>query len=829
MRYDTKAGCIEISIGELCPEWSQLRGLIGCGGDYDRGGDIVDMYLPELRAGGAPRDIELTEEFGGVVFRVSGRADAVTAGDLLRVSEVEIDGCACVNPHCGGGGSEDGYDGGEGSGNEAGEADCGGGKKRFGAPGDAVLCLAYMFCRQYGSDRAEIEIVRHSLKRGVTDRYIRVRSVSALRAVFEKNILKKLPLARMMCERGKIVLPGAATVKFPYTSLRDGQERMMRECYDAMLAGERLFVQAPTGIGKTISALYPAVKFLGNGRCDKIFYLTAKSSTQTEAYRAAGRLFDCGARLRTIVISSKESCCLMRGIRPRDLPCGSFRCVNSRASENRVREAVLHLLGLQNGYEQRVIGRVAREFSVCPYELSLELSEYCDIIIADYNYAFDPLVRLERYFADPDNTSRYIFLVDEAHNLADRTRSMYSAEISLGDLAHLASLAKSANNAGLCAALDCAAETLGGLRRLCRDNMTRGEDGVLRGYATDTALPHGINESFSTLIGECERGMFTPKGGGDTLAAAAASLYRRLVRFITVAASFESRFLFYCEAEGEAVRAMIYCLDPSEILCGLLERADSAVMFSATLTPLDYFSDILGGGVKSRTLALPSPYRRENLFIAAAGNVSTRYEDRDKTLAQTVSYIAAAVSGKRGNYIAYFPSYKYMMKAVRLFEKKFPRVRLAVQRPDMTRAEREEFLLEFRADDDAMRVGFCVLGGVFSEGIDLPGSRLIGVVIVGVGIPGLSSERNIIRDYYEISRGAGYDYVYTYPGMNSVLQAAGRVIRGEDDRGVVLLIDDRYATGKYAAMYPEHWSGMQYYDSPASLSAAVSGFWGCKD
>ena len=512
----------------------------------------------------------------------------------------------------------------------------------------------------------------------------------------------------------------------------------------------------------------------------------------------------------------------MRAVRPKDMPCGRFACRNTGAPAERMRDAVCHLLSLQNGYEPKIISKTAREFCVCPYELSLELSEFCEIIIADYNYAFDPLVRLQRYFDNPDYTGRCVFLVDEAHNLADRTRSMYSAEINSTDFDSLRAIVGRCGSP-LATALSDAEECLSGLRRLCRDTITRGEDGVERGYYTGREQPDELVTLLGKLCRECETVVWSRQD--ETLAAAAASLSRHIRRYLAASEYFDERFIFYCETAGEQVRAMIDCLDPSEILGRLLSHADASVMFSATLTPLDYFADILGGGKRSRTLALASPFDPKNLFIAAGTDLSTRFEDREKTLSRTVSYIAAAVSGRRGNYIAYFPSYQYMESAVKLFAKKYPSVALVVQKRSMTRAEREEFLSEFRRGDSKMRVGFCVLGGSFSEGIDLPGSSLIGVVVVGVGIPGLSSERNIIRDYYEVSRGAGYDYAYTYPGMNNVLQAAGRVIRSESDRGIVLLLDDRYAEPKYRAMYPEHWESMQYFTSPASLNGAVIEFW----
>lgn len=827
MRYDVKNDRIEMSVGELC--------RAGRGQTPERdgaGADAIDTFLPELRAGGGVREIEVNEENGGISYLIRGCADAVVCADELRVSEVifEEGGDDSAKIPSGEGdasavGVENTPDAGSGSA-EAGKSKKTAPRKVPPPPGERLSCLAYMFCLREEREGAALESVVLDISTGEIRRRVTLKKRADLEAVWRRCLGRRAGEAAMLAERGRRILPGAAGVVFPYPRLRGGQEEMMRECYDALRSGGRLFVQAPTGIGKTVSSLYPAVKFLGQGRCEKIFYLTSRTVAQREAYKAAGLLHDGGARLRTLVLASKDSCCLMRGRRPKDMPCGRFACRNSGAPEERIRAAVCHLLALQNGYEPKIIAGAARKFCVCPYELSLELSEYCEIIIADCNYAFDPLVRMRRYFDNPDYTGRCVFLIDEAHNLADRARSMYSAEIKSSDLARLRRLAGKSETP-LAFAVKAASEELSRLRRLCRDSLTRGEDGVERGYYTSRELPEGLVTSLGILARECEYAVW--KGGDEEIAAEAASLSRALTRYLAAANSFDESFLFYCDTVGRERRAAIHCLDPSAILEEGLGRADASVMFSATLTPIDYFADILGGGKRSRSLDLDSPFDPANLFIAAATDVSTRLEDREGTLGRIVSYIAAAVSGRRGNYIAYFPSYKYMESAADLFARRYPSVTLVVQRQCMSRAEREAFLAEFVRGDGVMRVGFCVLGGGFSEGIDLPGSSLIGVAIVGVGTPGISSERNIIRDYYEVSRGMGYDYAYTYPGMNNVLQAVGRVIRDEGDRGVALLIDDRYAEPKYASMYPRSWQSMQYFTSPASLNAAVVDFWNQKD
>jgi Rad3-related DNA helicase len=296
--------------------------------------------------------------------------------------------------------------------------------------------------------------------------------------------------------------------------------------------------------------------------------------------------------------------------------------------------------------------------------------------------------------------------------------------------------------------------------------------------------------------------------------------------YLLVLEYYDERFLTYVMVFGGDLRVRLYCLDPSDVLSHCMSRGVASILFSATFTPLDYFIDLLGGGKKARQLNLPTPFKQENLFVGAVDTVSTRYDDRnEKTYHRIAALIAAAVSQRAGNYIVYFPSYAFMEGVREVFEKKFPKVKLVVQNRGMGRAEKERFLSEFKEDVGKLRIGMCVLGGSFSEGVDLPGSKIIGTVVVGVGLPGISNENNIIKEYYDVKSECGYDYAYTFPGMNNVLQAAGRVIRTHEDSGIVVLADDRYATPKYRALFPEHWSGVQYAGNASSLAEIIRRFW----
>ncbi len=800
MKYVTDTCSVELSVRELCSR-------AFCGGDLGHarqgnaesmqaGAEIHrriqseagDFYTPEVA-------LTNTCMYGGIYYTVSGRADGV----IMRDGRVTVDEIKSVRA----------FD--------------------FFAPPKEMFvaqmkCYAYFLaCREelghicgrityVNSDNGKIKYFNYEY------------DTDELRLWYQSVIARISRAASFMKHRVEELLPTAENAAFPYSELREGQEIMIRECYRAMRRGERLFVQAPTGTGKTISSLYPAVRALGTGYADKIFYLTAKSSTRREAYRAAGKLFEGGARLRTAVINAKEQVCLCgaRITGRRDDMCDPAVCDFARGYYDRAEDAIFELLSRQNGFTRQIIREVALKYRVCPYELSLDLSEYCDIIICDYNYVFDPMVYFRRYFSDFGERGKYIFLLDEAHNLADRAREMYSAVLKRSAFeriyAHIDPAEVEIN--------DCFEKmimTLRGMRRLCKDDLIRTAEGEERGFYLNSSLPVNLISELESF--KCRADAWLRKNTESPLAADIDRLLSDIRRYMAVCEYFDERFLFYTEISGGDTTVKVYCLDPSHILNIIQNRAVSTVMFSATLTPEDYFIDVLGGGKDSSHIALPSPFDRENLCVTVADYLSVRYEDRKKNALKYASVIAAAVCSRAGNYIVYFPSYDILESVISAFSQKYPDVKTVVQKRNMTQKEKEEFLDSFKEDTGKLRIGFCVLGGSFSEGVDLPGSRLIGTIIFGVGLPGLSNEKNIIKDYFEARNGSGYDYAYTFPGMNNVLQAAGRVIRRDGDRGIVVLVDDRYAEEKYRNLFPEHWNDVKYAGNAVSLAEIVRKFW----
>lgn len=630
-------------------------------------------------------------------------------------------------------------------------------------------------------------------------------------------------------EKTRESMPSAANALFPYDELREGQEMMIKETYTSIKQGNRLFLQAPTGTGKTVAALYPSVRALGNGLVDKIFYLTSKASTRREAFRGAGKLFEAGTKLRTVVIGAKDQVCMCpsrifnnSGVSH----CNPEECSYAKDYYLKVEAALQELLEGGHGYTVSQISKTAKKHEVCPYELSLDLSELCDIIICDYNYVFDPSVYFRRYFSDEAlKKNKYVFLVDEAHNLVDRAREMYSATLESKRFTRLNERFDD-DDKELKTVFADILEAFYKHRAFCADTFVVDKDGVERGYYVSNNLLANFLSSLATFKKKCDA--FLKKQRDHLLFAELNMLLSEVRKYLCVAEFFDNRFYNCVYSEGNNTSLRIFCLDPSYILDKIQKRARSTVFFSATLTPLDYFKEILGGGKNSTHISLPSAFDRSNLCIAVASYVSMRYSDRSENVAKYVAVIAATVSRKAGNYIAYFPSYECMMKVYTAFKEKYKDVDTVIQSKNMTLEQKEKFLEFFKDDKGVLRVGFCVLGGSFSEGVDLPGARLIGTVIFGVGLPGLSSEKNIIRDYYDNRGERGYDYAYTFPGMNNVLQAAGRVIRTERDRGVVVLADDRYCEEKYVSLFPEHYTDIKIANSARELAETVQKFWSQK-
>ncbi|MBQ9760100.1 MAG: ATP-dependent DNA helicase [Clostridia bacterium] len=806
MKYNSEKAAIELSVTELCR-------LALLSGDLDLSRSVrftqeraamgAELHRKLQASAGAMYNAEVafshTALYHDICFEVSGRADGVIRAGArdFTVDEIKtVSGRAFSLPP---------------------------------APmHDAqVKCYAYFLCCEKDLKEIKTRMTYYCIDDGKLKHTLTTHQFEDLKRFYYGLLSRVEYRAQILIERENVLIPSVQSGRFPYSAPREGQDIMLGECYRDIKAGKRLFIQAPTGTGKTVSALYPAIRALGEGYCDKIFYLTAKASTRREAFRAAADIYRAGSHTRTVVLGSRERLCQNEAAKCDTVGisrhCNPESCPYAVGFYDKLGAALCELLAAQKGYTISCVEELAKKYGICPYELQLELSEFCDTVICDYNYVFDPQIYLHRYFEEAQaERSRYVFLVDEAHNLGDRACDMYSVVLVNTQFDNVISLLPEEEEKTR-KALSAVSLTLNGVRRLCEETVTKDENGVPHGYYLTRNPMEKLLRFVCTARTVVEARTRTLRGN-EPFADALSVLSSQLKRFEVISEYYDERFLTFAEQHGDEITVRMICLDPSEILGRRLALAHASVLFSATLTPTDYFADILGGGRGAVKLSLPSPFDPARTCLAVVDSISTRYEDREASYKRIAGVIAGAVSGKKGNYIVYFPSYDYMEKVVSIFTERYKTVQTVVQTRGMSFAEKEKFLDAF-VNDGQRRVGFCVLGGSFSEGVDLPGDRLIGTVIVGTGIPGISNERNILKEYYDVTRENGYDYAYTYPGMNRVLQAAGRVIRREEDAGVIVLVDDRYGTDRYKALFPEHWQNIQYARTATELAELVADFW----
>jgi DNA excision repair protein ERCC-2 len=622
-----------------------------------------------------------------------------------------------------------------------------------------------------------------------------------------------------------------AALNFPFPEYRPGQRELAVAAYRVLANGGRLFLAAPTGIGKTISSLFPAVKALGEGKIERIFYLTARTVGRAIAEKALTDLRRAEMKLRAVTLTAKDKVCVHEGH-----PCDPLTCPLARGYYDRVKPAIREALE-REAITRSVLEAIGQKHQVCPFELSLDVSGWVDAVVCDYNYVFDPQVYLRRHFTEDGGA--YGFLVDEAHNLVDRARDMFSADLDGREILEVKRAVKKAapNCAKALTQLHTAMRQLRSATEAHEDPAEASDPTVElnlfpvkattiqeeeNGISTSLEFPENLIDPLEDALDETERWLV--KNQPAEFREGLLSLYFRMHSFRRTAELYDDRFVTIIESEPEP-KARLFCLDPSLLLRKALARGKAAIFFSATLTPIDYYRTLLGGEPNDPVLQLSSPFPPGNLGVLIQDRIQTHFKGRAESLVDVVESIGTLVSGRPGNYLVYFPSYQYLNSVLQEFQARNPPIPVLVQRPGMTEPERDAFLAAFTVEHGETLVGFAVLGGIFGEGIDLVGERLIGAVIVGVGLPQVSVERDLIRDYFQQQNVVGFDYAYTFPGMNRVLQAIGRVIRSETDRGVVLLIDARYNELRYRRLFPVWWQ-FQRVRNANRLSEAIGKFWG---
>ncbi len=637
-----------------------------------------------------------------------------------------------------------------------------------------------------------------------------------------RDILKTaLPLTSLFVKTKTEGFNSAEEIKFPYADMRSGQRDFIDEAYGAIRRGERLLVNAPTGIGKTMSALYPALKALKKCDAERIFYFTSKGTAAKAALQALSTLTENGLKLRAIGLSAKERLCSKLHRDKCPSVCSAECCDYAKGHFTRLKNAISSLLSLWVITPEDIL-KTAELYRVCPYELSLDTSLFCSVIVCDYNYLFDPSAYLRRYFPGSKNDS--IFLLDEAHNLPDRVRSMYTKEFSSEPLEAVLCDPNIEYQPSFKQSLIKIKSIMLKLRKLCAENAHIDAKGVEYGASAQSQPLGNFSQELEKLQFECDKLLLRPDQLSPDTRASVTALQRAAHEYILCEGLIDNGAAYTILYSGDKTQTAIRCLDPSEVIDEKLSYARSAVLFSATLEPMEYFAHLTGCS-DCNTLMLPSPYERENFCVAVMDKISTRYEHREATLRDVLDAIVTTVEARSGNYFVFSPSYEYSKKICDAFAKRMPDAKVLYQSSGMTYSERQKFLAEFESESSGTTVGFCVMGGVFSESVDLPGKKLIGCIIIGNGAGAISPERELLQEYYQNKYENGYEYAYTYPGMNRVLQAAGRVIRDDGDRGVAILIDDRYSSEVYRSLMPEHWHSLKYVGNKATLAALLRIFW----
>ncbi len=668
-----------------------------------------------------------------------------------------------------------------------------------------AMCYAYIYAAQKNLDCITVQMTYCNLDTEEMKRFRIPFSFEELKQWFFSVIAQYQKWADFQIHWKKKMTDSILGLTFPY-DYRKGQKELAGDVYRTILRKKILFIQAPTGTGKTLSTVFPAVKAVGEGLADKIFYLTAKTITASVAKETFLLLYQCGYQAKTIVITAKEKICLCE-----EMDCNPIHCPYAKGHYDRVNDAVYDLLQKEDFFTREVLQRQAETFQVCPFELCLDTALWSDVVICDYNYAFDKRVRLKRFFAEGQKGD-YIFLVDEAHNLVERAREMYSAQIYKEDVLTVKKLLKNKSKK-LDQAFTSCNKFLLELKRECD---------VCRVYEGD------LGSMIFSFMRLAERLDFFLQGNpAFPDKKEVMEFYLNLRTFLSTYETIDERYVIYSEHEADGrFKLRLFCVDPSKQLQECLDKGRAAVFFSATLLPIQYYKEMLSTKTDNYAVYAQTSFSKEQSFLCIGKDVSSRYKRRNELEFQKIAaYIAELVSAKKGNYMVFFPSYQLMEQVFHQFRLAAPnKLRTIVQKSGMKEDEREAFLKEFSVSDENSLVAFCVLGGIFGEGIDLKEEQLIGVMIVGTGLPQIGNEREILKEYYDRKTGEGFDYAYRFPGMNKVLQAAGRVIRTALDRGVIALLDERFLENSYRRLFPREWASYTVLEQK-DVKKAASDFW----
>jgi len=663
-------------------------------------------------------------------------------------------------------------------------------------------CYGYIYGKQQELDSITVQMTYCQMETEEVKRFQETFSIEELERWFFDIVMQYEKWARFQIEWRQTRDATIKEAEFPYP-YREGQRELVTSVYRTILRKKKLFIQAPTGVGKTMTTIFPAVKAVGEGLGDKIFYLTAKTITRTVAEQAFQILKKNGLQYKVATLTAKEKICFCE-----KAECNPDVCPYAKGHFDRVNDAVYEMITTMEEMSRENIETQAKKHSVCPFEMGLDVSLWVDAIICDYNYVFDPNAHLKRFFSE-GKKGEYLFLIDEAHNLVERGREMYSAVLYKEEFLQIKKAVRY-ESVKLTRQLEGCNQMLLEMKRECQT------------YKEYNSISH-----FALKLLNVMNGLQKLLEEKEQVDEEVLEFYFHVRNFLNIYEEVDENYVIYTELEeGGDFKLKLFCVNPAVKLQNFLSQGNSTVFFSATLLPIRYYKKLLSVETDDYAVYAHSPFKEANRLLVLGQDVSTKYTRRGYEMYERFAiYIKNVMQAKPGNYLVFFPSYRFMEEVRETFERyRTEEMCCMMQEQNMNEQDREAFLQEFEAEREGSLAGFCVMGGIFSEGIDLTKERLIGAMIVGTGLPQVCNEREILKQYFDRHGENGFDYAYLYPGMNKVLQAAGRVIRTEEDKGVIALLDDRFAGRRYLEIFPREWRKLTYCNVK-TIGEKVEQFW----
>lgn len=654
-------------------------------------------------------------------------------------------------------------------------------------------CYAYIYGTQKELTEIGVQMTYCNLETEEIRRFRQEYTLEELGAWFSEVVGQYQKWAKLQMEWRQIRQASIRDLAFPFP-WREGQREVASSVYRTMLRQKKLFIQAPTGTGKTLSTVYPAVKAVGEGLADRIFYATAKTVTRTVAEETFAILRGEGLRMKTVTLTAKEKICFMD-----EAECNPDACPYAKGHFDRVNDAVFELISTSELFHRPALEAQAKKWQVCPFEFGLDVSLWADAIICDYNYIFDPRAKLRRFFGEGVKGD-YLFLIDEAHNLVERGREMFSAALYKEDFLALKKEIKN-YSPKMVRALNRCNTWLLERKRECENLSVLPDVGMFPVYLTNLC---GIMETF---LEDSQNREVNEK---------VLELYFQVSRFLDTCDCLNENYMIYSElCQDGRFLLKLFCVDVSENLQACLDKGKSTIYFSATFLPISYYKSLLSTAEDDYAIYAHSTFAPERRLVLIGTDTSSRYTNRNaREYRKMAEYVLRVIQARRGNYMVFFSSYRMMEEVAEQFRnlcrEQDEAVELLCQTSGMNENAREEFLRQFEQPREKGLAGFCVMGGIFGEGIDLKNDRLIGAIVVGTGLPQVCNERELLKQFYDKRGEDGFFYAYLCPGMNKVLQSAGRVIRTEEDTGVVVLLDERFASSRYRRMFPAEWEHPQF-------------------